>query len=73
MRAIRDSVRLQRGCDYCADMIKPNRDGGKYTPRQCPYDECPYHELDDIEKYAEYLQKTDNDGLIKALEDMGKE
>ena len=35
--------------------------------RACPYEECPYHELDDV-TYEEYLAKTDKSGLAKILE-----
>lgn len=33
--------------------------------------ECPYHELDDVKTYEEYLQKTDKNGLAKILEMLG--
>lgn len=38
----------QRGCAYCLD-----RKG-----HSCKHNECPYHELDDVKNYGEYLEKT---------------
>lgn len=61
-RVIHDTERIKRGCRYCADVVEK---------KKCPYEECPYHELDDVKTYEEYLQKTDKSGLAKILELLG--
>ena len=65
-REIRDTERMQRGCHYCIDSITPIKKINLH--RGCPYEECPYHELDDVQTYGEYLMKSDKNGLLKILE-----
>lgn len=48
----------KRGCTYCAD----------YIDSKCIHKECPYHELDNVKSYEEYLRKAKKNGLIKILE-----
>lgn len=50
----------KRGCHYCADF-----------KRRCPHEVCPYHELDNVKTYDEYLKKGEKNGLVKLLEDLG--
>lgn len=69
-REIRDTERIKRGCHYCADRIPQSKAKGKTS--KCPYEECPYHELDEVKNYDEYLQKTDKNGLAKILEMLGE-
>ena len=45
MRIISEKEWKQRGCAYCLDHKK----------KQCKHDECPYHELDNVETYEEYM------------------
>ncbi len=47
MRIVPEKERRQRGCQYCLD----------HKGRKCKHEECPYHELDDVETYEEYLEK----------------
>ena len=47
MRTVSLEEKRQRGCAYCLDY-----------KRGCKYEECPYHELDDVKTYGEYLEKT---------------
>ena len=68
MRNIRLEERNKRGCDHCMDVIPPEYRGTWKTSRRCPYDECPYHVLDDVSTYREYLKKTANIGIVKVLE-----
>lgn len=47
-----------RGCPYCTDCVQRHTSG---IPRRfCPYDECPYHELDQYKSYRHYLRSTTN-------------
>lgn len=55
MRPVNLSRKHKRGCGYCLDYI-PTRKVGKTTKRaRCPFDVCPYHELDKYKKYEEYV------------------
>lgn len=44
MRVLSKDDRKKRGCRYCADR----------KSCWCKHDECPYHELDDVETYEDY-------------------
>ncbi len=57
MRRIHNAERKQRGCNYCAHAIPPEQDGRSYKCRACPFDECPYHELDEVKSYSHYLKR----------------
>ena len=70
MRELFLSEITQRGCKYCADK-KRVLDERKIS--QCPHDECPYHELDNVETYGEYIHKTNTSGLARALAELTKE
>lgn len=56
--------KLQRGCNYCANSSKTkgyiNKETGGYVKVNtiCPYDKCPYTELDGYSSYSEYLRKN---------------
>ena len=58
MRYIADCNPNKRGCDYCANVEKckfwVERERKFVTRKVCPYDECPYTELDHFKTYAEY-------------------
>lgn len=63
MRYIVDCNPQKRGCGICADVIKidsPTKNG--YKTKACPYDECPYHELDQFEKYTDYDKHAKQEG-----------
>lgn len=70
MRELNQREILKRGCIYCADK---QRVLGERRISQCPNDECPYRELDSVKTYGEYIQKTNTDGLAKALAELTKE
>ena len=55
MRILSTQEKIQRGCAYCAyiQMEEVN----EVVKKVCPYDECPYHELDEFDTYSEYLKK----------------
>lgn len=65
MRLLKLSEIEQRGCRFCADEIRKNRN-------MCPYEECPYHELDNVKTYGEYMQKTNTRGLARVLAELTK-
>ena len=72
MRPIHDGERKQRGCSYCKDLVLQDITWNKkYKQRNCPHEKCPYHELDDIKTYKEYLKKPVTSGLEKILENLG--
>lgn len=50
MRRIELEEKKQRGCGYC---LHYRTGAGK---SYCPFDECPYHELDNVTSYEEYLE-----------------
>ena len=66
MRKIHNEDAVKRGCRHCADSVKP-----KGKTRRCPYDECPYHELDKFESYGEYLKSIKEDPVSKFLKLLG--
>lgn len=49
MREVAENEVKQRGCLYCADVLRRNDGRSAYY---CKYDECPYHELDNISDYV---------------------
>ena len=55
MRRIMRKERVQRGCAYCMFSVMKSWGGSNW--RHCPYDECPYRELDKYKTYREYLEK----------------
>ena len=68
MRKLNHREMIKRGCLYCEDC---SHGSGKDT--RCPYDKCPYHELDNVKTYGEYILKTDKSGLARALAELTKE
>ena len=68
MRKLSHGEMIKRGCLYCEDC---SHGSGKYTG--CKHSECPYHELDDVKTYGEYIQKTNKSGLAKVLANLAKE
>lgn len=67
MREVSIRERQKRGCLYCADC---SCGSGKHT--KCPYDKCPYHELDGFKSYEAYLKKSKKGGLGRLLEALSK-
>lgn len=67
MRAIRKEEQKQRGCIYCANVRTAAKDKVGKRPEdaekserifECPFDVCPFHELDDIECYIRDWDKV---------------
>lgn len=66
LRQLKGKEATQRGCLYCAHMkLEYVGKGRKRT--HCPFRECPYHELDNVKRYTDYLKNTENGELIKLL------
>ena len=49
-RILRQPERLQRGCEYCADV---------YKGWSCPFEVCPYHTLDGFVKYQAWMKANE--------------
>ena len=77
MREVTEQDQEKRGCFYCMDMIrvKCKTEDGKYRKarRECPYDTCPYHELDDHGTYTGYLESVESELLEKEEHDANVE
>jgi hypothetical protein len=54
MQQITEKLRVEKGCSWCTDKVKKNLDGT--TRNYCPYNECPYEELDEFEAYEDYFK-----------------
>lgn len=67
MRELTQSEIVKRGCRYCADK---QRVLGDRQISQCPHEECPYRELDSVKTYGEYIHKTNESGLARALAEL---
>lgn len=57
-RILKKSERDKRGCNDCANMIRTELGNG--VTHTCPYEECPYHELDKYNTYEECLNSEDS-------------
>lgn len=68
MRRLTYSESTKRGCLYCTDC---EHGSGQHT--ECHHDSCPYHELDGVKTYGEYILKTSKSGLAKVLAELRKE
>ena len=68
MRRLKTREMDKRGCLYCADCTH-----GSGTNTSCAHNECPYHELDNVKTYGEYMAKTNKSGLARALAELTKE
>ncbi len=53
MRIISKAEKKKRGCVECYDLVQYI---GRNCRVACPYDECPYHELDKYDTYSAYLK-----------------
>ena len=61
MRIVYDKEMRQRGCILCQDFKRS---------RNCPYEECPYHDLDEfttIEEFYDTLPPVDLRELFKNI------
>ena len=67
MRRIMLDCKHQRGCGYCLDFIPSEGRGSWQTKSKCPYDECPYHELDSVRSYEEYIKSISDVTFGKLL------
>lgn len=71
MRKLLLTDKRKRGCDFCTGMIP--WDKTPFNRSGCPYDKCPYHELDDTETYGLYLRKHGDMTVDQLLKAMGKD
>lgn len=65
MRNVRNAERVQRGCKWCEEW--ESRGGRNW----CPYETCPYHELDKHKTYTDYLESIGGTSLSKILMNLG--
>lgn len=74
MRKLRKKEKAIRGCIYCKNLTESQIIKGKFVPAGCPYAECPYHELDNVKSYDEYLKNANiDDPVNKFLSGLEKE
>ena len=52
----------QRGCQYCENVKETTRYDSIRTA--CPFEECPYRELDKHKSYESYLKSEDSKILV---------
>lgn len=71
MRVVHHAERSQRACYYCIDQASQDEDGKKLKTKRCPYDECPYHEMDGYKTYGDYLKATGGNTVTKLLKTLG--
>lgn len=78
MRRLTREERVKRKCCDCPSEKRISRrvykgDGLAKAERVyvCAYDECPYHELDDVKNYGEYLRSVDRGGARYLLSALG--
>lgn len=67
MRIIHNKERVQRGCIYCEEVMPPEKDGRNPRQRKCPHEECPYHQLDGMKTYGEYLDTISTEPIASFL------
>lgn len=59
MRRLSEDERRQRGCTFCED--------SGHNGWMCPYEICPYTEMDGFTKYQDYLKACGGDSVCKLL------
>ena len=62
MRALSNQERKKRGCNYCNDVDAKKH--GMVWKVECPFDECPYHALDNHKTYEEFMESDDGKILV---------
>ena len=72
MRELTREESNKRGCRFCRNIRRVKgykKEGSKWPIRLfvCPFDECPYHELDEHETYDDYLDSNVGKGSIDDL------
>lgn len=73
MRFVKNAERSKRGCAYCTDterVFHQKKNGKKKFRMACIHNKCPYHELDNVNTYGEYIRSYGTDSvsaLLKAL------
>jgi len=71
MRKLNNDDKRKRGCEFCQNVIPGHYEGNVYKSRRCPFEECPYHELDGSQSYEQFMLNTDSMGIVRALEAIG--
>lgn len=68
MRVLAKKDIVQRGCRWCRDreIYKTTAERPEWVEKGkhmviCPFDECPYHEMDEYMSYAEYIEATNEE------------
>lgn len=82
-RWLTTSEAVARGCSYCLDCEKTHLTREEYgqlyrrgtrPPRWlCPFESCPYHELDGAESYEERCKEAERDGWLVFVRHMLEE
>lgn len=72
MRLLQNKERTQRGCIYCTESTPQDTDEKQIRRKYCPHNKCPYHELDDVKSYTEYLKRISDVPLGTLLVCLGK-
>lgn len=60
MRNVPRNESIQRGCEWC--LHHGNGTKGGFI---CPYDECPYHELDNVKTFREYEKSLKGKDILE--------
>lgn len=57
MRYLEKNEMHQRGCDLCTSLIRKHGISGdnREVSKACPYEICPYEEMDEFESYTNYM------------------
>lgn len=71
VRVVTSAEKRKRGCVYCVDNVREENSRGINVGRYCPFEKCPYSELDKYKTYEQYIRSTDLSGFAKALEALG--
>ena len=53
-RIVTQAERDQRGCQFCED---------SYKGWMCPYEVCPYTEMDGFTKYEDYIKSIGSESM----------
>ncbi len=69
MRKISKTEQYQRGCRYCRFVAREKQDGQIFVV--CPANQCPFHELDTVKLYTDYLKKYGKENMKQILVSLG--
>ena len=68
MKVLTHKEMNKRGCLYCLDYLKRKAEPTSTKKSHvCKHDQCPYHELDPFDSYAQYLKSEKPTRLKDAI------